>query len=323
MTISAKVIADSVSEQGVRLTTLQLRYPRFIHAEFMTHRVFSRNASSSRAVPVQRLIDDVLTDPAIPIYWGKNQPGMQAGKEHDDLVIIRKPRAMVTSDGGMEVEWWGDYLLKTEAWLVARDKAVEFAEAFAAAGYHKQIVNRILEPFAHINVIVTATDYDNFFELRDHEDAEPHIRDLARAMRKAMNESEPTLLRPGQWHLPYVDTQIRDDGEQSYEIRLTHPDDVVKGTTFVSLEKARKISTARCARVSYMTHDGRIPSIEEDLALAERLLEDAHLSPFEHQATPDTITILPDADYPVEVWCRRPLHGNLRGWIQNRKLLEG
>lgn len=301
MTISAKVIADSVSEQGVRLTTLQLRYPRFIHAEFMTHRVFSRNASSSRAVPVQRLIDDVLTDPAIPIYWGKNQPGMQAEGELQDR----------------------ERTLAWQNWMRGLDYAVGVARALADLKLHKQIVNRILEPFAHINVIVTATDYDNFFELRDHEDAEPHIRDLARAMRKAMNESEPTLLRPGQWHLPYVDTQIRDDGEQSYEIRLTHPDDEVQGSTFVSLEKARKISTARCARVSYMTHDGRIPSIEEDLALAERLLEDAHLSPFEHQATPDTITILPDADYPVEVWCRRPLHGNLRGWIQNRKLLEG
>lgn len=303
MTISAKVIADSVSEQGVRLTTLQLRYPRFIHAEFMTHRVFSRNASSSRAIPVQRLIDDVVKDPAIPIYWGKNQPGMQAEGELQDR----------------------ERTLAWQNWMRGLDYAVGTARALADLKLHKQIVNRLLEPFSHINVICTATEWENFFSLRDHEDAEPHIRDLARAMRKAMNESEPTLLRPGQWHLPYVDTQIRDDGEQSYEIRLTHPDDEVQGTTFVSLEEARKISAARCARVSYLTHDGRAPSIEEDLALYERLVgsQPLHASPTEHQATPDR-EVIPEATSPEFYWLRwsRPnLHGNFEGWIQFRKTL--
>lgn len=141
MTISAIVIADTISPAGKRITTLQLRYPRMVHSEFMTHRVFSRNASSSRAIPVERLIEDVLRDTAMPIHWGKNQPGMQARKKHDAPVLLD-----------------GTFVSNENAWLAARDQAIEAARAFTKAGYHKQIVNRLLEPFAHINVVVTATE---------------------------------------------------------------------------------------------------------------------------------------------------------------------
>jgi hypothetical protein len=216
MTITAKIIADSVSPQQVRLTTIQLRYPRFIHAEFMTHRVFSRNASSSRAIPVDRLIKDVMEDPAMPIYWGKNQKGMQAEQECDTPVqygII--PRSN-------HIGAWNEaaYITNEEAWLKARDNAVGMARAFTQAGYHKQIVNRLLEPFCHINVVVTATEWSNFFALRDHEGAQPEIRELAQWMKEAMKRSTPHRLEPGDWHVPYL-TEEEGDPRKSPIAPLT------------------------------------------------------------------------------------------------------
>jgi hypothetical protein len=141
MTIEVKIIEDSIGGHGVRLTTMQLRYPRFIHSEFLTHRVFSRNASSSRAIPVDKIIQQVIDDCAMPVKWGKNQTGMQAYEDLDTL-----------SDG------W----IVEQAWLKARDYAVDQARIMVKRNAHKQIVNRILEPFAHISVIVTATEWDNF-----------------------------------------------------------------------------------------------------------------------------------------------------------------
>jgi hypothetical protein len=270
LTITAKVVADSMSCQGKRITTLELRYPRFIHAEFMTHRQFSRNASSSRAIPVKRLIEDVLTDPAMPIHWGKNQPGMQAREEHDAPVVFRN-----------------DSVSPQAAWLRARDVAVGAAEQFDKAGFHKQIVNRLLEPFAHINVIVTATDWDNFFKLRLHPDAQPEIHQLAIVMFEAMANSAPLLRAFQGWHLPYI-------GEA--DMKAAH----------YNRDKITMISAARCARVSYKTHDGGDPDWQKDLKLAEDLLGDGHMSPFEHQATPAVQRF-----------------ANFDGWRSNRSILEG
>lgn len=258
MTISAKVIADSTAWDK-RITTLQLRYPRFIHSEFMTHRAFSRNASSSRAIPVERLIKDVIDDPAMPIHYGKNQPGMQAREEHDAPVVFRH-----------------DAVPPEAAWLRARDVAVDAARRFAKAGYHKQVANRLLEPFAHINVVVTATEWDNFFVLRDHSDAQPEIRVLAKVMKEAMVLSQPAETSR---HRPYV------------------------SETNLSSEVACRVSAARCARVSYLTHDGKEPNVDADLALFDKLAGGVpfHASPLEHQA--------------------RPAHGrhaNLIGWINFR-----
>lgn len=240
MTIEAKVIADSAWD-GVRITTLQLRYPRFIHAEFMTHRMFSRNASSSRAIPVSRLIRDVETDKVVPSFWGKNQPGMQAREE---LGGNAKANAV-------------------EAWNIARLNAVSCAEYLHSIGAHKQIVNRILEPFSHINVVVTATEWRNFFLLRNHPDAQPEMQELARAMLQAIEESEPQ----DQWyHLPYSD-----DGE----IQVKDYSDL-----------RFPVSAARCARVSYLTHEGTRSTLEEDMKLYARLTHASppHLSPLEHAA---------------------------------------
>lgn len=326
MTITAQIIADSISPDGIRLTTMQLRYPRFIHAEFMTHRVFSRNASSSRAIPVQRMIEDLRRDPAMPVHWGSNKPGMQAGVEINETVWVQDlQQALPGSPYDQRGEFDGTIEEKTgvtneDAWIMGMERMIQLADAFLAAGYHKQLVNRILEPWAHINVVVTATEWDNFYELRRHADAQPEIKALADAMWEAQQASEPRLLQPGQWHLPYVTPEDwNNDGWDT-------------GTP--ALDYLKKVSVARCARVSYLTHDGRPTTIEEDLKLYERLVSSRplHASPAEHQATPDTRPNIPqlvESDPDIwevvpssELWRRPDLHGNFRGWVQYRKTIE-
>ena len=295
MTITAKVIAHSRAAGAPDLITLQLRYPRFIHAEFMTHRVFSRNASSSRAIPVDRMIQDVIDDPAMPVAWGSNKPGMQAGEECTNEVGV-PVFSIPKQDHSISM------FSRRWAWLSAKQAAVEHAEGFAKAGYHKQIVNRLLEPFAHISVVVTATDWQNFFDLRCHPDADPTMRALAEAMRDAIAGStagstiDPVADALG-CHLPYVDTAAWDWAYEATRLSLD-PDGMFKALAHVS--------AARCARVSYLNHDGSNPDIEKDLALAERLIESKHMSPFEHQAVAQ----------PGE-WSR-----NFNGWRQHRAMLE-
>lgn len=283
MTITAKVIAHSRAVGAPDLITLECRYPRMIHSEFMTHRVFSRNASSSRAIPIEKMIQSVIDDPAMPVAWGSNKPGMQAGEE-----CTNKIEAWI-GDG------WHDNLSPQEAWLAARDEAVHFAKAFANAGYHKQIVNRLLEPFGHITVVVTATEWSNFFDLRCHPDADPTMRALAEAMRDAMAGSFANQIG-SQWHLPYIRDE---DWADIPEVMSSHE-------TFQHLAM---ISAARCARVSYLNHDGTAPDIDKDLALARRLLDSKHMSPFEHQAIADP-----------ENWNRHQ-HANFRGWRQHRHMV--
>lgn len=295
MTISATIIADSIQRSNFRITTMQLRYPRFIHAEFMTHRQFSRNASSSRAIPVQRLIDDVQNDPVYPSYWGANQKGMQAGEEINAQLEMLHPLH-------------DQYLIisRVEGWDAARNWAILIAQAFDKAGYHKQIVNRLLEPFSHINVVVTSTEWSNFFALRCHKDAQPEINELATKMRDAYNNSIPELLGEDDWHLPYVDK------EATRDLLLEMMPTNAKVHNWV-LVRQRELSVARCARVSYLTHEGKVPDIKDDLKLYERLVGAVplHASPCEHQATPD-----PNL-------ANRHLWGNLKGWIQFRKTLTG
>jgi thymidylate synthase ThyX len=276
MTISAKIIKDSISEAGVRLTTLQLKYQRFFHSELMTHRAFSRNASSSRAIPVAKMIEQVRTNPAMPIHWGSNKPGMQAGAELTGKALEHAKKL----------------------WLMAAQYAANCAEEMQNkdTALHKQVANRILEPFQWIHVIVTATEWNNFFELRIHADAQPEIHELALQIKTAIDTSVPTLLKNGEWHLPYVT-----DTDHSAVQAMNLDSNVL-----------RKISAARCARVSYLTHDGQEPDINKDLALYDRLItsKPAHASPIEHQATPNN-----SSEYAY-------LHGNFTGWVQFRKLVE-
>ena len=259
MTISAKIIEDTQDPiTNVRLTTFQLRYPRFIHAEFMTHRMLSRCASSSRAIPVARLVQDVMTDLTYPMHWGKNQPGMQAKEECNETVKL-------SVAGSPE-----DDFSRQDAWNEAREQAVRIAMAFDAAGYHKQIVNRLLEPFSHINVVVTATEWDNLFELRCHPDAQPEFQALAYQMQAALQTTTPRLLKEGGWHLPYITSEEK-EVYQNDELAC--------------------LSAARCARTSYLTYDLKEPNYDGDMKLFEKLAESKpeHASPLEHpaQATGD------------------------------------
>jgi thymidylate synthase ThyX len=272
--ISAIVIEDSVSEAGKRITTMQLRYPRFVHAEFMTHRMFSRNASSSRAIPVAKMIEQVRTDPAMPVHWGANEPGMQA---HAELTGTK-------------------YDLAVDLWRNAATAAADVAMMMEKIGLHKQVANRILEPFQFIHVVVTSTEWDNFFALRDHADAQPEIRALARAMSYALNRFEPTVRdstrrRASGWHLPYIMPAERE----------AYAEDPLSLLQF---------SAARCARVSYKTHGDMAPDQDKDRALFTRLVGSAplHASPIEHQAAP--------AETSWEI------SRNFRGWYQYRAMYE-
>lgn len=183
----------------------------------------------------------------------------------------------------------GGMLSREDAWIESIESAGAWASAFADAGYHKQLANRHVENLGWINVVCTATDYANFYALRRHADAQPEMKALADAMWEAQQGSEPVLLQPGEWHLPYV------DGCDASGI---------------------KPSVARCARVTHLTHEGRAPSVDEDLALYERLVGSAplHASPAEHQATPDVWM----GSYG---WEHAAQSGNLTGWRQFRKML--
>src|SRR4051794_25900622 len=183
MSYDVQIVADSVGPNGARITTFQLRYPRMVHAEFLTHRAISRNASSTRAIPTAKMIEWIEQDPAMPVYWGKNQKGMQATEELPPETIS-------------ESEW---------VWLHARDVAIRGAKSLMAKGVHKQIASRILEPWAHINVVATATDWSNFFALRCHKAAMPEIQKLAVMMARAYRDSKPRQLWSGEYHLPYVE----------------------------------------------------------------------------------------------------------------------
>jgi thymidylate synthase ThyX len=284
---TAVVIADSISDQGIRITTFQLRYWRAIHAELMTHRVFSRNAGSSRARPSQAIITQVRTDPWGPLHWGANESGMQASTE---LTFEQIAKAK-------------------DEWYKAASSAALNATNLLNMGLHKQIVNRVLEPFTYIDVVVTATDYANWFALRLDKDAQPEIQQLAQVMKDAMDASTPVLLKPGEWHLPYITMSDYAEAQNhvSYVISKDRPETL--------LDLLKKISAARCARTSYKAFDGKVASIDDDLSLFDKLMSGnlKHASPTEHIATPDY--------YHEDEYQAKSLWGNFRGWIQFRKTI--
>lgn len=246
---STKIIADSIGPSGKRLTTWELCYPRFVHAELMTHRLFSRNAASSRAIPIQKMLQRVQDGPAMPVWWGKNQAGMQANEELDDVAKN-------------EAKW---------EWLAARDTAVRHVRVLQDKGLHKQVANRVVEPWMFITVILTSTEFENWFGLRDHKDAQPELAWVAKDMHEKFDDSRPLVLQAGQWHLPYIfeedrafaEMMVRNSIENCYDNLLC------------------EISTGRCARVSYLTHDGK-RDWDEDVTLHNKLRASGHWSPFEH-----------------------------------------
>jgi thymidylate synthase ThyX len=260
-----KILADSRNPLGDRLTTFEVTYPRFVHSEFMTHREFSRNSASSRAIPVEKMIERVLKDPAMPVWWGKNQPGMQAREElaGHDLEVVRS------------------------IWLHSRDEAVRRAQKLMELGLHKQLANRLIEPWMWITVIASATQMANFFALRCHPDAQPEIAKAAYMMRDAYERSIPRSLSDNEWHLPLV------------------PDRDELLVAGYAPETIALISCGRCARVSYLTHDGKRDPVA-DIDLAARLARSGHMSPFEHAAQALSV----DKRF-----------GNFQGFRQYRKLL--
>lgn len=291
--ISAKIIADSFNPTfDSRITTFELVYPRFIHSELMTHRVFSRNAASSRAIPIDKVIELLRTTPAMPVHWGKNQAGMQAKAEIDNIE--------------------GAKLL----WLAARDSAINHAIVMRDMGLHKQVVNRVLEPYQLMKTIVTATQWNNWFWLRDHEDADPTIAELAAVMAVAYDASEPDLLVKGEWHVPYVKTLV-----SPYQGRI-YLDEFDK---YITAEEARMISASCCAQVSYRKNDG---SLEKASMVFDRLINSVpvHASPVEHIATPMPYESFAGDYLDIEGVTHIdknniPHSGNFHGWIQFRQLI--
>lgn len=296
--ITAKVIAHSKSSvNGKEIITMELEYPRFIHGEFMTHRMFSRNAASSRAIPVAKMIEQVRTNPAQPVHWGKNQAGMQAKEE------------LIGSALESSKFYWND---------AAKDAALS-AEYLSEDGLHKQIVNRILEPFQTMKTVVTATEWENFYWLRNHEDAQPEIKRLAEVMLEAVNVNRCMMIEldVGDWHTPYYGAGYW-----------------LKGEAEASLEDALAISASCCAQVSYRLLDD---SIEKARMVYKRLVESSpvHASPFEHQATPISETCYHKNkevnEYgDVGTWEHGVTHidkedefwsGNFQSWIQHRQLI--
>ncbi len=301
MPFDAKVLADSRSPAGHRLTTLEVTFPRFILPEFNTHRVFSRNSASSRAIPIAKQLRRVLEDPYVPIEFGSNQPGMQAGPPlggearrvaeeewlaaRDDAVrhvlgLVTRPGAVSADEDPLAI------LARVEEASRDRDRPGDWLNV------HKQVANRLIEPFMWHTVIVSATEWDNFWNLRCHPDAQPEIRRTATEMRAAVDASVPAELGLGDWHLPLVRPEDRE--EAASELDLV------------------KISAGRCARVSYLTHAGK-RDLGADVALHDRLLESGHMSPMEHPAQP----LGPD-DLKQSEWS-----GNFRGWRPYRKLVPG
>lgn len=315
--ITAKVVCDSVSEQGVRLTTFEIEYPRFIHGEMMTHRSLSKNSSSSRAIPIQKMLDQIENNMAVPIYWGENKSGMQAVAEVSKQSIRSA------------IDQWG-FAYADIKHVVGR---------MIELGLHKQVPNRLTEPFQMMKVVITGTDWENFFNLRIHPDAQPEICMLAYKMYKAIEESEPYELKAGEWHLPYVNVGWNGKGELCYADQCFD---------CIDLEQAIKLSAASCASVSYRNEGMTLEKADKifDMLIKADVV---HSSPFEHLATPikKHLCVFKDNDYVFadsevdlsksvnlaynnRTWEDGITHvnkqgelcsGNLRSWIQYRHLL--
>jgi thymidylate synthase ThyX len=194
--IKADILLDSINESDNRLTTWLLTYPRFIHAEFNTHRMFSRNASSSRAIPIKKMIEAVKNEPAMPVFWGKNQSGMQAAEELDDTIHSEVRWKKLSEQSACTLPMSKREAAKTD-WLVARDRAIETVEKLSNLGLHKQLANRLLEPWMHITVVMSTTEMENFFALRAHDAAQPEFRTLAFLMLEKYNASTPNYVPIG------------------------------------------------------------------------------------------------------------------------------
>ena len=340
-TINAKIVADSIDPRGNRITTFVLTYPRIIHAEMMTHRVFSRNAASSRAIPFNKMVKSVLDDPFIPIAWQKDHKGMQGTEYFTESEFI-----------DIEPEYAEDPNVTNvlaiphlkSMWLHAKESAISMSVALNKSKSTKQLCNRLLEPYQWYTCLVTTTELENFYKLRcpqytngydetfrsrkdyingtaepemyptsevgwwsiSKSGAEIHIQALAEAMWDAKNESIPKSLKAGEYHLPFIDKMNTsgDDADNLWQaIKDNHPRGVYE---YFTTPYEVFVATARCARLSYMTFDGDI-DYDKDIKLHNQLLESKHASPMEHCALCQNDNL----------W-----YSNFKGWKSYRKILE-
>jgi len=343
--IKVKIVADSVSvDTGKRITSIECTYPRIIHAEVMTHRMFSRNAASSRAIPNAKLIQSIIDNPFVPMAWQKKHKGMQGNEYFVDELVKDIPNNSLNYETDTTVI----QQLNLE-WLRAKDLAIEQAQKITALGATKQLANRILEPYQYYKVLITATEWENFFALRcpkyvmwnsygkhvfnskkdflwnvglpdeasnynnyttvdwlklNEGTSEIHIMALAEKIWDALKASIPRKLNAGEWHVPYQE-QIED----SKVAEIAYPLKQSPFTYDEEFELTRlKIATAQCARISYTTiNEQGVINYDKDVELHDSLLKSGHFSPFEHCAK-STI-----ADFTC---------GNFTGWLQYRKLIE-
>lgn len=315
MKIEARVVKDSISENGVRLVTIEGTMHRFVLAEMNKHRMLSQSAQSSRAVPVEKMLKLVREHPAMPVHWGANQRGMRADEQCEQTVLLGANDTVTDN--------YGPYVFREEAWRNAAAEAAQSAENFSNAGYHKQIVNRLLEPFLWQKIVITGTEWDNFFNLRLHVDAQPEIRQFAMAIKDAMNKSTPQILRDSskQWHLPYVEVEKWSPAGGFAAVTDS-------GEFLPDIETAKKYSAARCATTSYRTEG---VSVAKALQIYELLVESSpwHAVPLEHVARPLKFAKGGWAGYfedPLQTHVDKnqfAWSGNFRGWGQMRKEIEG
>lgn len=273
-----KILADSISPESVRLTTFQITFPRFILAEVNTHRMLSRNSASSRAIPLAKQMAMLQSDPFVPENWPTEQKGMSGGEPLD--------------------EHFGT--LASDEWEKALEDAMRHAQRLSERGVHKSLCNRLLEPFMWHTSIVSATDWDNFFALRCAPDAQPEFRVIALMMKETLESAIPLPLKYGEWHLPLVTKEELASKPAAYGKKPTIA--IFK----INWAYWRKVSAGRCARVSYLTHDG-VRDPEKDIELHDRLVEGGHMSPTEHQGTPA------EGKY---TYC-----ANFRAWMPYRKYI--
>lgn len=290
---NVRVLAYSKSAHDVMAVSFYLMYPRFIHAEMLTHKDFSRSAASSRAIPVKKMLSQVWNNPAMPVYWGANMPGMQAKAE---------------------LKGWKRHIA-INLWMLAGKVACVFAWFLTTVNLHKQIANRILEPWQLMHVTLTTSKLANFFNLRIHPDAQPEINYLATKMKLHFQMANAVILKKGQWHLPWISPiDFHEAREISFNLCIPQQ------------EVLKRASTARCARSSYGTFAGE-RSLVKDLELYDKLIvmKPVHASPAEHQVTPDVavgglLHVTSNGKEEADIiWSQPKLHGNMIGWIQHRK----
>lgn len=286
----AEIVADSISPDGVRLVSILTSYPRFIHAEVLRHRVFSSSVASSRAIPTENLIKQVREDPFVPETFNERVKGMGVGEALNERT----------------------HQAAHAVWENAANYAASYSDQLMGLGVDKSRVNRLLEPYLFVTHLITATEWSNFFALRDHPDAQPEFQKIARMMREAMDESEPQHLEYGWWHLPLVTSR---ELTQLCDFRLDYGERQNCDSVNDEVDRWKYISAGRCARVSY-DKQGESEDHERSIFRAQLLIDSGHMSPFEHVVRPMTYE---ESSWESQRDPDEAFSGNFRGWIQMRK----